>query len=95
MDLSPDHVQRLAKLARISLSQEEADALRHDLNTLLDYVAQLDTLDTAHVQPTFHAIPLTHPLREDIPAQALSHEAITRNAPALRDGQFVVPKVIG
>ena len=87
-------VERIAGLARLSLSDEEAERMTSDLDTILDYVAQLQALDTSDVEPTSHVIPLATPLRDDRVEAGLTPEQAVAGAPRAAGTAFVVPKVI-
>jgi aspartyl-tRNA(Asn)/glutamyl-tRNA(Gln) amidotransferase subunit C len=87
-------VERIAELARLDLSEAEAVRMTADIEAILGYVAALDALDTAGVEPTTHAVPLATPLRDDVAAAPLDPDRALANAPE-RDGfAFVVPKVL-
>ena len=92
--ISREEVERVASLARLSLSGDEARAMAADLDTILGYVETLRAVDTEGVPPTAHVLPLATPLRPDVPAPSLPAEAAVRNAPAARGTAFVVPPVI-
>lgn len=92
--ISRAEVERVAELARLSLSDAEAARLAHELDTILGYVDTLSELDTAGVEPTSHVIPLATPLREDRPEPALDPQLAVANAPEHDGSAFVVPKVI-
>lgn len=87
-------VERVATLARLSLSEAEAERMASELDTILDYVETLSQVDTAGVEPTSHPIPLPTPMREDRPEPALDAVLAVSNAPERADSAFVVPKVI-
>lgn len=87
-------VSYVAKLARLELTPEETLQFQRQLDRILDYVAQLQSLNTASVEPTAHATPVFNGLRTDIPRPGLSQEEALRNAPVARRGQFIVPKII-
>jgi aspartyl-tRNA(Asn)/glutamyl-tRNA(Gln) amidotransferase subunit C len=90
-----EEIERIARLARLRLDLEEAEALASELDAILGYVAQLDRVDVSGVEPTAHVIPFATPLREDRREPSLDPEVALRSAPA-RDGQaFAVPKVVG
>lgn len=92
--ISREEVKEIADLARLSLSEDEVERMTSDLDQMLDYVALLQQLDTAAIEPTAHAIPLPTPRREDRPQPGIDPELALANAPE-RDGTaFVVPKVI-
>ena len=92
--MTREEVERIAHLARLRLSQEEAAEMASQLESILGYVELLGTLDTSQVEPTSHVIPLATPMREDRPGASYPPETAVANAPA-RDGTaFAVPKVL-
>ena len=92
--ISRQQVDRIAELARLSLDGEEAEAMERDLERILDYVADLQELDTEGVTPTAHAIALATPVRPDEAAAPLEPELAVANAPESAGTAFVVPKVV-
>ena len=92
--ISRGEVERVAELARLSLSDEQAERMTSELDRILDYVETLSELDTSGVEPTSHVIPLRTPLREDLPESPLDPELAVANAPEHAGSAFVVPKVI-
>jgi len=92
--LTRDKVHHIAKLARLSLSDAEADRMAAELDHILEYVETLQELDTEGIEPTAHAIPLPTPLRPDRAGKALDPELAVSNAPESIKTAFVVPKVI-
>ena len=87
-------VLRVARLARIAVSDAEAEALRGELNTILGFVEQLNEVDVAGVEPMTSVIPMTMKQRADVVTDGGDPEAILRNAPATEDHYFLVPKVV-
>jgi len=87
-------VHYIADLARLELSDDEARAMKGDLDQILDYVATLEGLDTEGIEPTAHAIPLPTPARADEAEAGIDPELALRNAPERDESAFVVPKVI-
>ena len=87
-------VERVASLARLSVSDEEADRLAAELDSLLEYVETLRQVDTDGIEPTSHVIPMATPMRQDRPVPSLDPELALANAPERGDSAFVVPKVI-
>jgi aspartyl-tRNA(Asn)/glutamyl-tRNA(Gln) amidotransferase subunit C len=81
MAITREEVLKLARLARIALSDAEIDPLREKLNQVLDYARQLDRLDTNAVAPTVHIFETATPLREDIVHPFMDKEALLKNAP--------------
>lgn len=94
MSVTRDDVRKVAKLARLSFSEEEETRLVTDLNQMLSYVASLNELDTSQVSPTTHVLPLSNVFREDEPVVALSQKEALANAPRSGHGHFRVPKVV-
>ena len=92
--ITRDEVERVAALARLLLSDEEAERMAAELDTILGYVETLDRLDTDGVEPTSHVIPLATPLRQDRAVAPLDPELALANAPEREGSAFVVPKVI-
>ncbi|MDJ0851113.1 MAG: Asp-tRNA(Asn)/Glu-tRNA(Gln) amidotransferase subunit GatC [Myxococcota bacterium] len=92
--ISRAEVERIASLARLSLSDAEAERMASELDTILGYVETLGEVDTAGIEPTSHVIPLATPLREDRAVPPLDPEQAVANAPAHEGTAFVVPKVI-
>src|SRR5690242_16704964 len=89
-----DEVYRVARLARLAPSPQEAEALAHDLSAILGYVAMLNEVDTAHVEPTAHAVTTGAALREDAIVPSLVREEALSQAPQSSAGGFSVPKVL-
>ncbi|MFP8881352.1 MAG: Asp-tRNA(Asn)/Glu-tRNA(Gln) amidotransferase subunit GatC [Myxococcota bacterium] len=87
-------IDRVAELARLLLSDEEADRLASELDSFLGYVETLNELDTESIVPTSHPIPLLTPMRDDLPEPPIDPELAVHNAPETAAGAFVVPKVI-
>lgn len=89
-----EEVEHIAALARLRLSEPEAEGMTRDLESILEYVAQLGELDTRDVEPTAQAIPMETPLRDDRPEPSLEPEVALGNAPAREGAAFAVPKVL-
>jgi len=87
-------VERVALLARLSLSDEEADRLAREFDSFLGYVDTLQEIDTAGIVPTAHSISLPTPTRSDRPAAAMDAELVVANAPEAAASAFLVPRVI-
>ncbi len=87
-------VRRVAHLARLALSDQEVERFAVDLGRILEYVRQLQTLDVEGVEPTAHAMPVTNVFRADEPVAGLTREAALANAPATKDGLFLMPRIL-
>ncbi|MCS6798056.1 MAG: Asp-tRNA(Asn)/Glu-tRNA(Gln) amidotransferase subunit GatC [Myxococcota bacterium] len=94
MSISRDEVRRIAELARLELDEPTLEALRADLARILDYVAELDTVDVSAVEPTFHAPPIDARLRPILPSTPLLREEVLAAAPRHEEGAFAVPRIL-
>ena len=92
--ISRAEVERVASLARLSLSDEEAEQLTVELDSLLEHFESLQELDTTGITPTSHPISLPTPMRDDRAVVAMDPELAIANAPESVGTAFVVPKVI-
>jgi len=94
MRISLAEVQKIATLARLGLTPKEEYALIEHFEKILAYVKKLDSLDTTAVEPTYHAVDVSNPLREDLVTNGPNPEALLSNAPAREAHFFKVPKII-
>lgn len=94
MSLSLDDVSRIARLARIEISSAEAERTRDQLNGILDFVAQLQAVDTDGIAPMAHAVDVVQRLRPDAVTESDRREAFQAIAPETEAGLYLVPKVI-
>jgi aspartyl-tRNA(Asn)/glutamyl-tRNA(Gln) amidotransferase subunit C len=94
MPLSLDDVRRIARLARLEVTDAEATAVHRDLNGILGLVDELQAADTAGVEPMAHARDVTLRLREDAVTEADRHQAFQAIAPQVEADLYLVPKVI-
>ena len=85
----------MARLARLSLSDDELDMFTGQLAAVLDHAQDVASLDTAGVPPTAHPLPLENVLREDEPRPSLDRDEVLSSAPAVEDDRFRVPPVLG
>jgi aspartyl-tRNA(Asn)/glutamyl-tRNA(Gln) amidotransferase subunit C len=94
MSVDRETVKRVAHLARIKVSEEEAEALRGELNSILGWVEQLNEVDVTGVEPMTSVIPMAMKKRADEVTDGGKPEEIVANAPAAKDHYFLVPKVV-
>ncbi|MEW6324583.1 MAG: Asp-tRNA(Asn)/Glu-tRNA(Gln) amidotransferase subunit GatC [Nitrospirota bacterium] len=94
MELTQDEVRHVAALARLALSDEEAEHFSRQLSQILTYVQTLNELDTSQVEPTAHAVPMANVWREDVVAPSCDREAILADAPDRTGEFFRVPKIL-
>ena len=94
MKLDTNTINKIAKLARIRLSEEEAKDLLKDMNSILDWVEQLNEVNTDTVEPLANISSSTLPLRRDEAKDINSSDEILKNSPDKLEGYFAVPKVV-
>jgi aspartyl-tRNA(Asn)/glutamyl-tRNA(Gln) amidotransferase subunit C len=94
MALSPDDVRWVAHLARLELSEAELEMMARQLSSILDYVNQLQQVNTEGVEPLAHPLPLQNVFRADEPAPSLSVDEALANAPDRRGPFYAVPAVL-
>jgi aspartyl-tRNA(Asn)/glutamyl-tRNA(Gln) amidotransferase subunit C len=87
-------VHRIARLARIAITEDEAKRLEQELSGILDWVAQLDEIDTKSVEPMTRVVAMTMKMRKDEVTDGACAHDILKNAPAVDDHYFVVPKIV-
>lgn len=90
-----EQVRKVAHLARLELTPEEESQFTTQLSDILDYVQQLDTLDTTDVEPTTRAIEVSNITRPDQLQSFSERESILGGAPDREDDFFKVPKILG
>lgn len=95
MSVTKKDVYYVANLARLQLSDEEAEGLQKDMNKILGYIETLNELDISDVEPLDHVTEITATsFRKDEAKEPLSHEDALKNAPDADSDYFRVPKVI-
>ena len=94
MQVDEATVRRIARLARIKVTDAEAESLQAELTGILDWVEQLDEVDTSGVEPMTRVVPIALKQREDVVDDGDLADAVTSNAPVREDHFFVVPKVV-
>lgn len=93
MSLTLAEVEHIAKLARLTLSEEEKSRYREQLSSILDYVTMLQELDTTAISSTSGVQPDECPLRVDEARASMSTSDLLKNAPETKKNQFKVPPV--
>ncbi|ADZ71041.1 Asp-tRNA(Asn)/Glu-tRNA(Gln) amidotransferase subunit GatC [Polymorphum gilvum] len=94
MSVDIDTVKRVARLARIKVSEGDAERMTGELNAILGFVEQLDEVDIAGVEPLTSVVEQTMKKRADGVTDGGYPEKVVANAPASEDDFFVVPKVV-
>ena len=94
MKITRDQVEHVSRLARLALSEQELDSLTGEMDAILDYVEQLNTLETQGIVPTAHAVPMENAFRKDEVRPGFTTEQALSNAPDATDNAFRVRRVI-
>jgi aspartyl-tRNA(Asn)/glutamyl-tRNA(Gln) amidotransferase subunit C len=87
-------VKRVARLARIAVSEDDAERMTGELNAILGFVEQLDEVDVADVEPMTSVTPMEMKKRRDVVTDGGKPADIVANAPATDENFFLVPKVV-
>ena len=94
MQVDEATVRRIARLARIEVTDAEAANLKGELSGILQWVEQLEEVDTSNVEPMTRVVPVKLRLREDVVTDGDKADDVIANAPMAHDHFFVVPTVI-
>ena len=94
MSLDKDTVKQIAYLARIRVADEKLEPLAGELSSILDWIEQLQELDTDGVEPMASVSDVTLPQRKDVVTDGNCQGAVIQNAPDPEDGFYTVPKVV-
>ncbi len=95
MSVTPQDVDKIARLARLEFPDAEKETITHQMNDILMHIEKLNELDTSAVEPLSHVIELSNVFREDVAKPSLAPEEALKNAPSTSETFFTVPKVIG
>ena len=93
--ISRDEVAHLATLARLAVTEDELDTFAGQLDQILDSVAKVGEVAGEDTPPTSHAVPLTNVFRDDVVRDGLSQRDALAGAPAVEEGRFRVPRMLG
>ena len=94
MSVDQTTVRRIARLARIAVTDEEVPHLQEELNAILGFVAQLGEVNVDGIEAMTSVMPMTMKKRQDVVTDGNDAERILKNAPVREDNYFVVPKVV-
>jgi aspartyl-tRNA(Asn)/glutamyl-tRNA(Gln) amidotransferase subunit C len=98
MALNSTDISRIAHLARLELSPDEATRMLGQINGFFDIVEQMNAIDTKGIEPLAHPVAvmqdITLRLRDDVASEPNQREANQQSAPSVERGLFLVPKVI-
>lgn len=94
MSVDPAIVKKIARLARIRVDEAELPALAEEVNGILHFVEQLQSVDVSGVEPLTSVVHRSLPLRDDVVTDGGDAEAVLKNAPDRMESFFTVPKVV-
>ena len=94
MSLDVDAVNRIAYLARLQITDEQVSGFANNLSNILEFVEQMNAVDTSGVEPMAHPQDVTQRLRPDAVTEENQRETFQQQSPAVENGLFLVPKVI-
>lgn len=92
--ITTKEVEHISWLARLKVNEEQLEGYALQLNSILDYFAQLDEVETKDVEPTCHVIDVNNVFRDDVITSPLSQDEAIGNAPKKQDGYFKAPRII-
>jgi aspartyl-tRNA(Asn)/glutamyl-tRNA(Gln) amidotransferase subunit C len=94
MSLTTDDVKKVARLARLAISDSEVQAAQVQLNGIFELIAEMQAVDTTGIEPMSHAQDVTQRLREDTVTETNQRELFQSIAPQVEAGLYLVPQVI-
>jgi len=94
MSLTVENVKKIAHLARLNFSEQELALYTPQLSRILDFVEQMNQIETSHIEPMAHPLDLSQPLREDKVTEVDQHKLFQATAPKVEADLYLVPKVI-
>lgn len=94
MKVTEQDIQTVASLSRLKIRLEESAEVIDNLNKILTYVENLNSIDTANIEPTTYALPMQNVFRKDEVKPSLDRDLALSNAPLKEDGYFKVPRVL-
>ncbi len=93
MKLTKDQVKKAAKLASLPLSSQEEEKYSQQLSQILEYMEQLNSVDTANVEPTYNITNLSDVISKEVVSESLSQEQALSNSANTKNGYFVTKGV--
>ena len=93
--LSREEVAKVAKLARLRITDAELEQFTEQLGQILEHAHDMTSLNLADVEPTGNPFGLINVMRDDVVRPSLDRDAVLAEAPASEDGRFAVPRIMG
>ena len=94
MKITETDIQNVASLSRLKIRPDESAKILGQLNEILTYIENLNSIDTANIEPTTYALPMQNVFRADKVKPSLDRDLALSNAPLKEDGYFKVPRVL-
>lgn len=94
MSLKDEDLEQIAYLARINIDKSKFPFLKKELESILSLVEKMNSADTGSVEAMSHPLDVSQPLRKDKVTEEDNWENLKKNAPSIKAGLFLVPKVI-
>lgn len=94
MKITETDIQHVANLSRLKIRPDESARILSQLNDILTYIENLNSIDTENIEPTTYALPMQNVFRADKVKPSLERELALFNAPLKEDGYFKVPRVL-
>ena len=94
MSITYDEIKKIAHLARIKITEEEANATIKKLSGILNLIEEMQKVETTNISPMSHAQSVTQRLRDDIVTEINRREKLQKIAPEVNGGLYIVPQVI-
>lgn len=94
MSLTPEEVRKIGHLARLNLSEQDVARYTEQLSSIFDFITQMESANTDHVEPITHAMQFAQRLRPDVVSEENNRDKFQAIAPAVEAGLYLVPKVI-
>ncbi|MEK4547114.1 Asp-tRNA(Asn)/Glu-tRNA(Gln) amidotransferase subunit GatC [Bacillus sp. FSL L8-0173] len=92
--ISIEEVKHVAHLARLAITDEEAEMFTEQLDSIISFAEELNEVDTDNVEPTTHVLKMKNVMREDEAGKGLPVEDVMKNAPDYKDGYVRVPSIL-
>ena len=94
MKLHNRDVQKLFALSKLTINEDEQESLSQDLSSVLSWVGSLQSVNTKHIRPMIHPVPLNMSCNDDLLPENISSYNALKNAPESENNHFLVPRVI-
>lgn len=94
MNITDETIDYVAALAKLELKEAEKEEAKKDLGSIIGYMDTMNELDTDNIEPMSHVFPIFNVFREDVVTNEAQRDILLSNAPAKKDGCFMVPKTV-